>query len=246
MPDNLRFYEHPLHERMRALLRLEFLFAEFRKLESVAEHRRSLIPVICDLLTLLSRADAWSELTQDLQRESDRLEQLRQLPDIDTDMLEVTLEKIASARQPLSGSASGEVQIPKLLLSVMQRSTVPGGLAAADLPAYTHWLQKAPVDQQADIRRWTAALDPIELAISVVMQITRARSHWQTVALDAGQVCIPGHKRNSLVRLIHPKGAAWYPEISGGRQRINIRLRGENAAEDEALRHIPSIEIAIC
>lgn len=246
VPDTPRCYEHPLHERMRALLRLEFLFFEFRKLETVIECRRSLVPVVCDLLSLLSRADGWSEIIQDLQRETDQLENLRNIPDIDASRLEETLTRINDIRSHLTGAASSEVRIPKLLLSVMQRASVPGGLAPADLPAYTHWLQKAAVDQQADIQRWTQTITPIEHAVHMILSLTRARSHWQSVALDGGQVCLPGNNRKCLVRIKHPAGAAWYPEISGGRQRVNIRLRGENAAEDEALRQLPNIDIAIC
>ena len=58
MTDTVHCYEHPLNERIRSALRLEFLFSEFRKLEDQADLRRELIPVVCDLLSLLSRSDS--------------------------------------------------------------------------------------------------------------------------------------------------------------------------------------------
>lgn len=223
--DHLLCYEHPLNERVRSALRLEYLFTEFRRLEAAPELRRALIAVVCDLLSLLTRADSWSELGQQLQQEIETLETLRRSPDVDAARLEDTLRGLQEAKQALARIDATQLRIPKLLLAVMQRATVPGGLAPPDMPAYTHWLNQDASTQQADIRAWTAPLASYEEALTQLLALIRARAHWKMVALEQGQCTVQGHSRSSLLRIALPPSSQCYPEISGGRQRMNIRLR---------------------
>ncbi len=230
---------------MRSALRLEFLFSEFRRLETL-EHRRCLIPVICDLMSLLSRADAWSEMGQDLQREIDQLQMLRSAPVVDTEKLRVTILELEDAKKAVSRVNMSEIRIPKLLLAVMQRSTVPGGLAPADTPAYSYWLNLRTAEQQADINEWTKPLTAYETALTLYLKLVRSRAEWNTIDLERGQHCLQGKPKHSLLRIGLPEAARWYPEISGGRQRMNIRLRGTQTDDDEAARRVEQLQIALC
>lgn len=231
---------------MRSALRLEFLFKEFRRLEKHTDHRRCVIPVICDLLSLLSRADAWSEIGQDLQRETEQLQMLRSAPAVDTEKLQATILELEGARKAVTRVNMAEIRIPKLLLAVMQRSTVPGGLAPADVPAYAYWLNLRPAAQQKDIDEWTKALGAYESAVGLFLKLVRSRADWKEIALEHGQHCLQGKPRHSLLRIGVPEDGRWYPEISGGRQRMNIRLRGTQPSDDEAARRVGLLKIALC
>ncbi len=231
---------------MRSALRLEFLFQEFRRLESASEHRRCVIPVICDLLSLLSRADAWSEIGQDLQREAEQLQLLRSAPVVDTEKLKATILELENARTAVSRVNMAEIRIPKLLLAVMQRSSVPGGLAPADVPAYTYWLNLRAKEQQNDIHEWTREITAYETALTLYLKLIRSRAEWMETTLEHGQYCLQGKPRHTLLRIGIPEQGRWYPEISGGRQRMNIRLRGTRPADDDAARRVTALKIALC
>lgn len=246
MPETLHCYEHPLNEHMRSALRLEFLFREFRRLETAADQRRCVIPLICDLLSLLSRADAWSEIGQDLQKEIEQLQMLRSAPVVDTAKLQQTLLELEDARKAVSRVKLAEIRIPKLLLAVMQRASVPGGLAPADTPAYAYWLNRRPELQRRDIQSWTQPLVAYETALTLYLKLVRSRAEWTTVELDHGQHCLQGKPRHSLLRIGIPETDHWYPEVSGGRQRMNIRLRGTQTTDDEAARQVNQLKIALC
>ncbi|MEN8720603.1 MAG: cell division protein ZapD [Oceanococcaceae bacterium] len=246
MTDTLQCYEHPLNERMRSALRLEFLFDEFRRFEAQADNRRGLIAVICDLLSLLSRADAWSEMAQDLQREIDQLEQLRAMPEVDDARLQQTINEATQARGALSRITPATVRIPKLLLTVMQRASVPGGLAPADVPGYTHWLRLPASVQQMQVLEWMQPLFAFETAVTLWLKLVRSRADWQTRVLEHGQITLQGKSRHLLMRVALPQEAPWYPEISGGRQRLNLRLRGADTTADEQARQVAQLDIALC
>ncbi len=231
---------------MRSALRLEFLFQEFRRLETVSEHRRCVIPVICDLLSLLSRADAWSEMGQDLQRETEQLQLLRSAPVVDTEKLRSTILELENARTAVTRVNMAEIRIPKLLLAVMQRSSVPGGLAPADVPAYTYWLNLRAKEQQSDIHEWTRQISVYETALTLYLKLIRSRAEWTDATLERGQHCLQGKPRHNLLRIGVPAQGRWYPEISGGRQRMNIRLRGTHPQDDESARRVTTLKLALC
>lgn len=244
--EQLLCYEHPLNERMRAALRFEFLFKEWAQLAEHATLRRPLIAVICDLLSLLSRPDTWSDMAKDLQHELDHLVSLRERPGVDTGRLQDTLEDMQQAHLNLSRIDATRIRIPKLLLAVMQRASVPGGLAPADIPPYTYWLNQPPERQLRDIQEWTQGFETFSTALSLYLHVLRSKAHWDMTPLDQGQCTLQAHPKAQLLRVAMPPDAPWYPEISGGRQRMTIRLRGLDTADNERALRQSSLQIALC
>lgn len=237
-------YEHPLNERMRSALRLEYLFNEYRKLEKQPELRREVVLVICDLLSLLSRSENWSELSQDLQREIDTLEQLRTAPLVDTDKLQAFTDTLRSAQKELSTTPTSKIRIPKLLLAIMQRATVPGGLAPADMPAFTNWLTQDAASQHADITEWMSILNRYEKALCQYLKIVRGRAEARDIKIEQGHTVIQCKPRHLLLQIFIPDGKNYYPEVTGGRQRLSIRLRGLTPNIDEYASRASQLRIA--
>ena len=83
-------YEYPLNERIRTLLRLEDLQRRARYFADGTdplEHHVALVTVF-DMLEITARADLKSELLQELDRQRQSLEALRNNPAIAQDALE--------------------------------------------------------------------------------------------------------------------------------------------------------------
>src|SRR5690606_38011302 len=84
---NLISYEYPLSERVRTLLRLEDLYRKAwyftAKSESVENHVA--LVLLFDILEVAGRADLKSDLLQELERQRQSLESLRDNPAISLD-----------------------------------------------------------------------------------------------------------------------------------------------------------------
>src|SRR5690554_7207830 len=92
----LTIYEQPLTERLRTLLRIEFLLAQFdagRRGED-EWHSRLAISALTDLIAVLSaRSDLRSEFIKELERQISVLQPLEHIQNIDHDKLRQLLEQ---------------------------------------------------------------------------------------------------------------------------------------------------------
>ncbi|ROR29697.1 cell division protein ZapD [Inmirania thermothiophila] len=224
-------YEQPLNERTRTLLRLETLLAQ-------AEHHaggrsawdsRAAVAAINEMLQICTRTDLKSELIKELERQCAVLERMRGNPDVDSERLGETLDELRTAVRTLHGTpgkiAEGLRQ-NEFLLAVRQRSAIPGGTCAFDLPGFHCWLSQPPEGRHADLEDWLAAFAPLGRAIALTLRLTResalptreqAREGFYQEYLDSATPC-------RLLRVILPADLALYPEISAGRHRFTIRF----------------------
>jgi cell division protein ZapD len=120
-------YEHPLSERIRTLLRLEDLFERidyFVGKTDGEEHHVALL-LIFEILEVASRADLKSDLLQELERQKQVLEALRDNPDISEEALENVLWQIDQSSSRLfqaSGKVGQELRENEWLMSIKQRT----------------------------------------------------------------------------------------------------------------------------
>jgi hypothetical protein len=89
-------YEFPLNERIRTLLRLEDLFTRFAYFvaKTDAHDHHAALLVLFEIVDVASRADLKSDLIQELERQKQLLEALRNNPQIAEDALESVLQEI--------------------------------------------------------------------------------------------------------------------------------------------------------
>src|SRR4029077_9016403 len=83
-PDDVISYEYPLGERVRTLLRLEDLFERvdyFLHKNDPQEHHIALLSIF-EILEVSGRADLKSDLLQELERQKQALEALRDNPEV--------------------------------------------------------------------------------------------------------------------------------------------------------------------
>ena len=78
-------YEHPLHERVRTFLRLEFLFeqAGYHAARDSVWSSRAAIDNVLDILAIISRGDVRSEALKELEKHASVLGQYQFRPDVD-------------------------------------------------------------------------------------------------------------------------------------------------------------------
>jgi len=224
-------YEQPLSERIRAFLRLEFLFerAEFQLLTDDPWASRSAMESIIDVLAVMSRSDLKKELLKELERQCATLETLASNPNVDERRLQTILDRVRRVRATLyegENIPGIELRDNELLSMVRQRSSIPAGTCAFDLPAYHFWLQRPAHNRMRDLREWLSKFDRLREAIALCLKLVResagptrevAEGGFYKKSLEASAHC-------QMIRISLAPSAECYPEISAGRHRFTVRF----------------------
>ena len=229
--DSRIMYEQPLSERIRAFLRLEFLFnrAEFQLRTDDPWASRGAMESIIDVLAVISRSDLKKELLKELERQCATLEALASNPNVDERRLEFTLEQVRRVRSTLyegENIPGIELRDNELLSMVRQRSSIPAGTCSFDLPGYHYWLQRPAQRRMQDLREWLSKFDRLREAISLSLKLVResagptpeiAHGGFYKKTLEASAHC-------QMIRVALSPIADCYPEISAGRHRFTVRF----------------------
>ena len=223
-------FEQPLNERVRTFLRLEFLFGQYR------HHRadvgdwglRAALRTLLDLLSVVSRSDLRTEILKELAEQHGALTRLQQRPGVDPSRLQSVLGEIGEAIAAMQGASAHApaaiLRDNEFLVSLLHRSTVPGGASAFDLPGFHYWLSQ-PADRTArTVEHWFADLAPYERAITLFLRLLRQSTEPSAEVARGGVLVHTPQGEIELVRVLVPAAAAVYPEISAGRHRFTVRF----------------------
>lgn len=241
-------FEQPLSERVRTFLRLEFLFAQHK------HHRgdrstwgaRSTLHALLDILTLVSRSDIKSEIIKELGDQQAALMRLKSRPGVDPTRLNAVLSEITASLNAMQGLSTqfiaSALRDNEFLISVLHRSTIPGGTCVFDLPAYHYWLSQREEILRRDLDAWFADLKPYEQGIALLLRLLRSSTEAVSVVASGGMYLYSPNAAFSLVRVLVSPDYQVYPEISAGRHRFTIRfmaLKDVNARSLQSSQDIP-------
>lgn len=223
-------YEYPLSERVRTLLRLEDLFERvehFVLKNDHYEHHVALLSIF-EILEVSGRADLKSDLFQELERQKQALEGLRGNPEVSEPALNNVLGQIDHASSRLlqaSGKVGQELRENEWLMSIRQRTNIPGGVCEFDLPSYHYWLQQTPEQHRRDLQSWLAPFLPIRDAIAIVLRLLResGRTTAQVAHQGVYQQMMAGRVAQ-MVRIRMKREFQVVPEISANKYALNIRF----------------------
>ncbi len=230
-------YEYPLSERVRTLLRLEDLYERveyFLAKGDPLEHHIALLSLF-EILEVSSRADLKSDLLQELERQKQTLEQLRDNPEISEEALDSILWQIDQASSRLfqaSGKTGQELRENEWLMSIKQRTNIPGGVCEFDLPSYHHWLQQGAEQRRRDLQKWLAPFLPIRDAIAIVLRLLResGKTTSQVAYQGVYQQMMAGRVAQML-RIRLSRNYHCVPEISANKYALNIRFTTQEGME---------------
>jgi cell division protein ZapD len=223
-------YEYPLNERIRTLLRLEDLFdtaAHFTAAEDPESHHVALLTLF-EVLEVASRADLKFDLVQELERQRQILLSFRNNPEISEDALSGALyeiEQASAALLAMQGKIGQYLRENDWLMSVKNRSAIPGGLCEFDLPSYHYWRHRDAASRQRDLNAWLSPMQPIRQGLTIVLRLLRAsgRPEQQVAAHGAFQLMLGG-RTAQMLRVRVQRDQPYIPEISANKYAINIRF----------------------
>jgi len=230
-------YEYPLNERVRTLLRLEDLFERSRHFIARSDphdHHVALITLF-EILEVAGRADLKSDLIQELERQKQVLVSFRDNPEISPEALEGVLrdiEQVSASLLAMTGKIGQYLRENEWLMSIKQRTGIPGGACEFDLPSYHYWLHRAAEERIAELAGWTGPLYPLRDGSSIILRILRESGRPQAVCAPNGTFQqMLGGKTAQMLRVRLDPEFSCVPEISANKYVLNIRFLTQSGTD---------------
>jgi cell division protein ZapD len=231
MPDNNQIFEQPLNERIRMCLRIETLMQRihyFATPDAGWSGYGALLGIL-EITALLERGDFKQELMRELQSQRSALKSLASHDGVDKSRLELTLSKQKNAIERihrLDGKLGEHLKRIEFLVTIKQRTSIPGGSCDFDLPALRFWLNQSHQRRVDDLTRWAAPYSELEFVVELILKVIRESATPQPVVAEKGfyQQPLDPQQPNRLLRVSIPAGSGFYPEISAGKHRYSIRF----------------------
>ena len=245
-------YEYPFNERIRAYLRLEYLFDRlfyFGRGHDIREHQIA-VSTLFDILDACERTDIKSSVLQDVERQRAALSALRDHPDVAQDTLDEMLREMERAAGALSaqGKTGQALRENEWLVSLRGRLAVPGGATQVDMPSYHAWQHKPAEVRRADLQAWAAPLQALHDGLALAMRLLRESGRQTpTLAEQGGYQQMLGGKTYQLLRVWIDPEQGVFPEISANKYMVWIRF----STQDGELKPQPvsrdvSFQMSLC
>jgi len=226
-------YEYPLNERIRTLLRLEDLFERSRHFVARSEphdHHMALLTLF-EIMEVAGRADLKSDLLQELERQKQVLMSFKNNPDIAEEALSSVIRDIEQAAQALfsmTGKIGQYLRENDWLMSIKQRTGIPGGACEFDLPSYHYWLHRPAAERTGQLAAWTGPLYPLRDGTAIILRILRESGKPQAHSAVQGTFQqMLGGKTAQMLRLRLDQANPVVPEISANKYVLNIRFMAQ-------------------
>ncbi|MEO8443169.1 MAG: cell division protein ZapD [Betaproteobacteria bacterium] len=230
-------YEYPLSERIRTLLRLEDLYERALYFIAKSDPQEHHVALLCmfEILEVAGRADLKSDLLQELERQKQSLESLRDNPEISQEALDNILweiDRTSSRLFQMSGKVGQELRENDWLMSIKQRTNIPGGVCEFDVPSYHYWLHLSAEQHRHDLEGWLAPFLPIRDGIAIVLRLLResGKASTQTAVQGVYQQMMAG-RIAQMLRIRLKLDYQCVPEISANKYALNIRFTTQEAAQ---------------
>jgi cell division protein ZapD len=174
-------FEHPLNERMRTFLRLDFLYNQALYHNETASPwgSRAAMASLIDVLAITVRGDVRSDVLKELESQLTTLNEFQSKP-ADTQRLKTLTSNLARLRTDLMSAGSAFLQPlrdSEFVSAIKHRSGIPGGTCEFDLPDYTFWLAQSDDARLRTFKQWLGLLRPMCDGIAELLWLTRQKGH---------------------------------------------------------------------
>jgi len=242
-------YEFPLNERMRVFMRLEQLFLQLDHFLSGSTiwDKRVTVSILVDILQIFSRHDLKAETLKELERHSNRFNQLSTHEGVDISRLRKILDDLSAISKTLY-AINGKLDLSgmesDLFKAITQRSSIPGGTCSFDLPSYHYWLEQSEDVQNQDFQMWIGQFSAIRTAIDLILNFIRLSGNTsEEVAMNGFyQTTLEQAQPYQMIIAKLPRSIPYFIEISGGKHRVSCRFMSSaagNARPKQASGDVP-------
>jgi len=245
-------YEQPLNERMRAFMRLEFLWQQLSYHAGVPNpwSSRSAVAGLLEILAITSRGDARGDVLKELERQMSAMRDYQNRPGVDGARLRSILAALVRRREELNAAGANFMQRlreSEFLNAIKHRSAIPGGTCEFDLPDYYHWPNLEPDLRESDLADWLVTIRPLCESVSELLWITRENAVPRDELAPGGvyQIVFERDRPVQLVRLTLPGSLRLYPEVSGSHHRCSLRFLRWNSVHSRPVQATEDVRFTL-
>ncbi len=224
---SLVIYEHPLNEKQRTFMRVEYLFGQLDSCRSLSHpfQLQVFFDALFAMVELLDRSDLRSDIAKELERNEHNLVKWSQHPEICNAALEETLRQVINLQNTLSKKEKvcNPLKDDPFLESIRKRFTMPGPSCDFDLPQLHFWMQLNPQDKKAQIDGWLEHLSSTREAIYLIQTFVRERSNFVNTKAPGG-FYQDNSENLDMLRIKYTPAYGAYPTVSGNKYRYAIRF----------------------
>lgn len=170
-------FEHPLNEKMRTWLRIEFLLQQLESQRISANITNTLIffRTLSNLIDVLERVDVRTELVKELEHQQNKLKPWVDVPGVDKVLINSLRSQLKDRSEILmSAPRIGQsLKANRFINLVRQRLSIPGSCCSFDLPALHMWLHLPQIHRDEDVNSWLKTLLPLNQAITSILDLIR-------------------------------------------------------------------------
>ncbi|VYU27598.1 cell division protein ZapD [Metakosakonia massiliensis] len=241
-------FEHPLNEKMRTWLRIEFLLQQLTVRLPINDHADALhfFRNAGELLDVFERGDIRTELLKELERQQRKLKAWAEVPGVDENRIEALRNQLKETGAMLINAPRiGQLlREDRLIGLVRQRLSIPGGCCSFDLPTLHVWLHLPQLQRDEQVNTWLESLAPLINTLTLILDLIRNAAPFRKQTSLNGFYQDNGEDAD-LIRLHLDLHSQLYPQISGHKSRFAIRflpLDSEHGTVPERL----DFELACC
>ena len=223
---------------MRVFMRLEQLFQQVDHFMSgnTEWDSRAVISTLLEITSIFSRNDLKSEILKEIDRHSNVLNKMVGNHNIDSVKLNKILNELARIGEQLyatPGKIGQSLMESELFKSISQRSSIPGGAFAFDLPAYHYWLQQSEQTRRQELENWLKPFAVIRQGVTMLLNFIRQSATPGVEVANAGffQKTLDHSLPYQILRVGVERSRPCFAEISGGKHRFTIRFMSINGGE---------------
>ena len=169
-------FEHPLNERMRTWLRIEFLLNQLYLNRHFQQANALLFfHLLSELLEIIERNDIKGDLLKELEAQKQKLLSWIELDGVNKELLNEMIEKYdLYLTQFDSNLRLGQVlKDDRFITAIRQRLMIPGGCCSFDLPLFHLWLNQPQEVRNTQVDKWLQNFALLDELLKTCLQFIR-------------------------------------------------------------------------
>ncbi|OCG22133.1 cell division protein ZapD [Gilliamella sp. App4-10] len=240
-------FEHPLNEKMRTWLRVEFLLNQLNTYCHFDQNNALVFfHALSELLEIIERNDVKGDLIKEFELQKQKLILWLNFDGVDHDLLNDLIRQfdnfvaqfnaIARIGQPLKDD--------RFISTIRQRLMIPGGCCSFDLPSFHLWLKISQERRDTQVKSWLQHLSILDKSLTCYMQLIRQMGEFKPF-ICTNNFFQETNGEVNLIRIRVSLDKNVYPQVSGYMSRYSIRFLPLDACDNVNIDDI-EFELACC
>jgi len=231
LSDNqVSIYEEPVQEKVRKFIKIEFLFNKlfyFKHKENKHDNYIALL-ALCELYEILSRSDIKSELIREIENQNHYFKKIKEIPEANSEKLSSILEKQKVLLQLIHGIESNYLEY--LENDILFKTIAKNSINPLQPTSVEFWLSRDIVLRENQINLWTEPLLFIKKSVDFILEVIRKSGRFEDKLAEKGFFIekLDPKKNILLIRITLTSDLYYYPQISVGKQRLNIMFMSKD------------------